>query len=142
MTEVNEVRGKDKRTIRTTVGLVKRIDESYNKDGVAFYNSFKFGGNWYKGVFFAISDSEGLIQHAEFPREFSPPERDAIVGNYISYQFTRDSVYKGDNTFLNRFIYGIEVLNNPEAPFRSPTYKGWKVERIICFDTKDEEERS
>ena len=57
MTEVNEVRGKDKRTTKTKDGLVERIDKTHGKNELVFYNSFKFGDDWFKGVFFAIRDS-------------------------------------------------------------------------------------
>ncbi len=132
MTEVNEVRGKDKRTIRTTEGLVERIDETYSKNGLAFYSSFKFGDKKYKGVFLAIRDLGGLIQHSDFPREFSPPERDAIIGKYVFYKVTKDLIYLGGSDFFNRVFY--------ELVFE---YKGQKnlIERIICFDTKNEEEK-
>lgn len=122
------VRGEDRKTIKTIEGLVERIDEEYTKGACTFYNFFRFGDNKYKGVFLAIK-TEGLVQHAEFPEEFSPPERDALVGKDILYKVTSDSIYKGDNSFLNRFAYELEVLNS--------RYKGWKIKKIICYDSKE-----
>lgn len=111
--------GLDSKETARVIGVVSQIDEAIVRHAS---RALSVQSKELKGVTFSLETEEGN-EEVDFPREFSRPEKNAILGQQVEYIRTHSAFNEGPAGHLLGWEYKIRVLSGPE--------EGWEVELDI-----------